>query len=139
MRNKPTVSAELADVLVPLEVSGYIGGMAGKLAVAERDEDLVCDSVARQIDPDIAHDRAVDFTAPKIGARTKALRASPAARREAGSGVAALQANLAFHETGRAAAATNTICAEQAMAAIAPVTGALASHRSDGREFDRLQ
>jgi hypothetical protein len=44
--------------------------------------------------------------------------------------------NLAFHETGRAAGATNAMCAGLAMAA--GVTDALASHVPNGRELDGL-
>jgi hypothetical protein len=45
--------------------------------------------------------------------------------------------NLAFHETGRAAGATNTMCAGQAM--VAGVTDAPASHVPYGRELDGSQ
>jgi hypothetical protein len=112
--------------------------MGSNLAIAENRGNFVCICVARQIDPGIAPARVVGFIDPKIDDRTKALQVMSAARREAKTRLAGFKANLAFHETEPAAAATNTICAVPAMAAIAPITGALASLVSDGWEIDRL-
>jgi hypothetical protein len=104
--------------------------MASSLARAESRARLARAAVARQVDPRRARMQTVNFIAHGIDERRKGKAA-----------LAAAAANLArqmFHETGKAVAATNSMCAGKAMVAIAPVTGALASHAPDGGELDGL-
>jgi phage shock protein A len=115
-----------------------------RLAIAENREDLARAGVARQIDLEsqgIALERAMDFIELEIDEQTKALTAMLGARREAEVRLADLEASLAQHapqETGRHGAATKTVSADRAMAAIARVTGVPAAHVLGDRELDEL-
>ena len=123
-----------------------IAGLTEKvrLAVAENREDLARAGVARQIDLEsqgIALERAMDFIELEIDEQTKALTAMLGARREAEVRLADLEASLTQHdpqETGRAVAATKTMSADRAMAAIARVTGVPASSVLGDSELDEL-
>jgi phage shock protein A len=115
-----------------------------RLAVAENREDLARAGVARQIDLEsqtIALERAMDFVELEIDEQTKALQAMLAARREAETRLADLEASLLQHaplETGRAAATTNMMSTDRAMAAIARVTGVPAASVLGDKELDEL-
>ncbi len=128
------------------ELNAEVAGLTNKirLAIAEKREDLARAGVARQIDLEsqgIALERAIDFIELEIDEQTKALQAMLGARREAEVRLADLEQSLARHapqETGRQVAATNTISADRAMAAIARVTGVPASQVLGDRELDEL-
>jgi len=115
-----------------------------RLAIAENRDDLARAGVARQIDLEsqtIALERATDFIELEIDEQTKALQAMLGARREAEARLADLEASLvqqALTETNRGPAATNTLSADRAMAAIARVTGVPASHVLGDKELDEL-
>ncbi|QPF82176.1 PspA/IM30 family protein [Bradyrhizobium genosp. L] len=115
-----------------------------RLALAENRDDLARAGVARQIDLEsqmIALERAMDFIELEIDEQTKALQAMLGARREAENRLTDLEQSLlreAKHETSRAPAATNTLSADRAMAAIARVTGVHASSVLGDKELDEL-
>jgi phage shock protein A len=115
-----------------------------RLAIAENREDLARAGVARQIDLEsqaIALERAMDFVELEIDEQTKALQAMLAARREAETRLADLEASLLQHaplEPGRAAPTTNMMSTDRAMAAIARVTGVPASSVLGDKELDEL-
>lgn len=115
-----------------------------RLALAENRDDLARAGVARQIDLEsqmIALERAMDFIELEIDEQTKALQAMLGARREAENRLTDLEQSLIRenkHETSRAPAATNTLSAERAMAAIARVTGVPASSVLGDKELDEL-
>jgi phage shock protein A len=128
------------------ELDAEVAGLTDKirLAVAENREDLARAGVARQIDLEsqtIALERAMDFVELEIDEQTKALQAMLAARREAETRLADLEASLVQQaplETGRAVPTTNTMSADRAMAAIARVTGVPAASVLGDRELDEL-
>jgi phage shock protein A len=115
-----------------------------RLAIAENREDLARAGVARQIDLEsqqIALERAMDFIELEIDEQTKALQAMLGARREAETRLTELEQSLlqqSPNETSRGSAATNTISADRAMAAIARVTGVPASSVLGDKELDEL-
>jgi phage shock protein A len=115
-----------------------------RLALAENREDLARAGVARQIDLEsqgLALERAMDFIELEIDEQTKALQAMLGARREAEVRLADLELSLSQHaplETGKAAAATKSMSADRAMAAIARVTGVPASSVLGDNELDEL-
>jgi phage shock protein A len=115
-----------------------------RLAIAENREDLARAGVARQIDLEsqqIALERAMDFIELEIDEQTKALQAMLGARREAEVRLTELEQSLIQQspaETSRGSAATKTIGADRAMAAIARVTGVPASSVLGDKELDEL-
>jgi phage shock protein A len=115
-----------------------------RLAIAENREDLARAGVARQIDLEsqgIALERAMDFVELEIDEQTKALQAMLAARREAETRLADLEASLLQHaplEPGRVAPTTNMMSTDRAMAAIARVTGVPAASVLGDKELDEL-
>jgi phage shock protein A len=115
-----------------------------RLAIAENREDLARAGVARQIDLEsqqIALERAMDFIELEIDEQTKALQAMLGARREAEVRLTELEQSLiqqSPNETSRGSAATKTISADRAMAAIARVTGVPASSVLGDKELDEL-
>ena len=83
----------------------------------------------------------MDFIELEIDEQTKALQAMLGARREAETRLAELEQSLlqqSPHETSRGSAATNTMSADRAMAAIARVTGVPASSVLGDKELDEL-
>ena len=128
------------------ELDAEVAGLTDKirLAVAENREDLARAGVARQIDLEsqtIALERAMDFVELEIDEQTKALQAMLAARREAETRLADLEASLVQQaplETGRAVPTTKTMSADRAMAAIARVTGVPAASVLGDKELDEL-
>jgi phage shock protein A len=128
------------------ELDAEVAGLNDKirLAVAENREDLARAGVARQIDLEsqtIALERAMDFVELEIDEQTKALQAMLAARREAETRLADLEASLVQQaplETGRAVPTTKTMSADRAMAAIARVTGVPAASVLGDKELDEL-
>ena len=115
-----------------------------RLAIAENREDLARAGVARQIDLEsqqIALERAMDFIELEIDEQTKALQAMLGARREAEARLTELEQSLIQQspgETSRGSAATKTVSADRAMAAIARVTGVPASSVLGDKELDEL-
>jgi hypothetical protein len=83
----------------------------------------------------------MDFVELEIDEQTKALQAMLAARREAETRLADLEASLLQYaplEPGRAAPTTNMMGTDRAMAAIARVTGVPAASVLGDKELDEL-
>jgi phage shock protein A len=128
------------------ELEAEVAGLNDKirLAIAENREDLARAGVARQVDLEsqqIALERAMDFIELEIDEQTKALQAMLGARREAEARLSELEQSVIQQspsETSRGSAATKTISADRAMAAIARVTGVPASSVLGDKELDEL-
>ena len=128
------------------ELEAEVAGLNDKirLAIAENREDLARAGVARQVDLEsqqIALERAMDFIELEIDEQTKALQAMLGARREAEARLSELEQSVIQQspsENSRGSAATKTISADRAMAAIARVTGVPASSVLGDKELDEL-